>query len=155
MKNRIIALLVAAFMALLAADDCAAQFSKMTISDYGVKSIVPESFTSVRGAVWLDVVNPMESFTVSGVQGKVYKNGVAFIQGSTEPFTVVNGASRVEISGRASLCPGASLWTVLGLLFFDPEDYSVDLSVTITLASGESRVVEKKDMPVTALLKLR
>jgi len=155
MKNRIIALLVAAFMALLAADDCAAQFSKMTISDYGVKSIVPESFTSVRGAVWLDVVNPMESFTVSGVQGKVYKNGVAFIQGSTEPFTVVNGASRVEISGRASLCPGASLWTVLGLLFFDPEDYSVDLSVTITMASGESRVVEKKDMPVTALLKLR
>lgn len=155
MKNRIIALLVAAFMALLAADDCAAQFSKMTISDYGVKSIVPESFTSVRGAVWLDVVNPMESFTVSGVQGKVYKNGVAFIQGSTEPFTVVNGASRVEISGRASLCPGASIWTVLGLLFFDPEDYSVDLSVTITMASGESRVVEKKDMPVTALLKLR
>ena len=155
MKNRIIALLVAAFMALLAADDCAAQFSKMTISDYGVKSIVPESFTSVRGAVWLDVVNPMESFTVSGVQGKVYKNGVAVIQGSTEPFTVVNGASRVEISGRASLCPGASLWTVLGLLFFDPEDYSVDLSVTITMASGESRVVEKKDMPVTALLKLR
>ena len=155
MKNRIIALLVAAFMALLAADDCAAQFSKMTISDYGVKSIVPESFTSVRGAVWLDVVNPMESFTVSGVQGKVYKNGVAFIQGSTEPFTVVNGSSRVEISGRASLCPGASLWTVLGLLFFDPEDYSVDLSVTITMASGESRVVEKKDMPVTALLKLR
>lgn len=155
MKNRIIALLAAALMALLAADDCVAQFSKMTISDYGVKSIVPESFTSVRGAVWLDVVNPMESFTVSGVQGKVYKNGVAFIQGSTEPFTVVNGASRVEISGRASLCPGASLWTVLGLLFFDPEDYSVDLSVTITMASGEARVVEKKDMPVTTLLKLR
>lgn len=155
MKNRFFVLFAAALISMVAADDCAAQFSKMTISDYGVKSIVPESFTSVRGAVWLDVVNPMESFTVSGVTGKVYKNGVAFIQGSADTFTVVNGESRVQISGRASLCPGASLWTVLGLLFFDPEDYSVDISVTITMASGKSRVVEKKNLPVSVLLKLR
>lgn len=155
MKNRFIVLFIAAIVALVAADDCAAQFSKMTISDYGVKSIVPESFSSVRGSVWLDVVNPMETFTVSGVAGKVYKNGVPFIQGFTDPFTVVNGSSKVVISGRASLCPGASLWTVLGLLFFDPEEYSVDISVTITMESGATRVVEKNGLPVSVLLKLR
>lgn len=155
MKNRFFVLLVAAFVSLLAADDCAAQFSKMTIKDYGVKSIVPESFSAVRGAVWLEVVNPMEAFTVSGVRGKVYKKGVPFVQGAADDFTVVNGQSKVEITGRASLCPGASLWTVLGLLFFEPEEYSVDLSLTITMASGATRVVEKKGLPVSVLLKLR
>ena len=148
-------LFIAALVALHTADDCKAQFSRMTISDYGVKSIVPESFSSVRGSVWLDVVNPMEPFTVSAVAGKVYKNGVPLIQGYTEPFTVVNGASKVIISGRASLCPGASLWTVLGLLFFEPEEYSVDISVTITMESGATRVVEKNNLPVSVLLKLR
>jgi hypothetical protein len=48
----------------------------------------------------------------------------------------------------------ASLWDVLALIVFDPEDYSVDLSVRITLDSGETRVVSKSKMPVAALLKL-
>ena len=43
---------------------------------------------------------------------------------------------------------------MLALIAFDPEDYSVDLSVRITLDSGETRVVSKKGMPVRELLKL-
>lgn len=61
---------------------------------------------------------------------------------------------RATISGRASLSATASLWDVLALIAFDPEDYSVDLSVRITLDSGETRVVSKKGMPVRELLKL-
>ena len=155
MKNRFFVLLLAAFFSLIAADECAAQFSKLSIGDYGIKSIMPESFSAVRGAVWLEVDNPMESFTVSEISGKVYKNGVALLQGNANDFTVVNGKSKVEISGRASLCGGASLWAVLGLVFFEPEEYKVDMSMRITLASGETRLVEKKGMPVTVLLKLK
>ena len=155
MKNRFLVLLVAAFVSLLAADECAAQFSKLSISDYGIKSIMPENFSAVRGAVWLEVENPMESFTVSEISGKVYKNGVALLQGKADDFTVVNGKSKVEISGRASLCGSASLWSVLALVFFEPEQYKVDMSMRITLASGETRVVEKKGLPVTVLLKLK
>ena len=47
-----------------------------------------------------------------------------------------------------------SLWTVLALIFFDPDEYSVDMSARITLDSGATRVVEKKAMPVRTLLKL-
>ena len=58
------------------------------------------------------------------------------------------------ISGRASLSSTVSLWDVLALIVFDPDDYSVDLSVRITLDSSETRVVSKEKMPVAALLKL-
>lgn len=65
-----------------------------------------------------------------------------------------SGSARAQISGRASLSDTASLWDVLALIVFDPEDYSVDLSVRITLDSGETRVVSKMRMPVAELLKL-
>lgn len=155
MLKKLYTLFLVAIVTLVAADDCAAQFGKMTIKDYGIKSIVPESFSSVRGAVWVEVVNPTETFTVSDISGKVYKEGSPMIQGTAPAFTVGKGESKVEISGAASLCPGASLWSVLGMFFFDPDDYSVDISMTITLASGTKRTVEKKNLPVTALLKLK
>lgn len=139
---------------MLAAGECHAQFSKLSFGKYGISSIRPESFSAVNGAVWLDVTNPMEGFTVSDVRGTVYKRGVPFISGSTDRFHVSSGTERCTIRGRASLCEGVSLWTVLGLLYFDPADYSVDLTVRITLDSGATRMVTKKNMPVTALLKL-
>ncbi|MBE6231232.1 MAG: hypothetical protein E7117_02580 [Bacteroidales bacterium] len=153
--KKMFTVLIAAFLFLLAADDCMAQFSKMSIGDYGVESITPESFSSVSGTVWVKVNNPMEGFTVSDIHGMVYKKGSPFIQGTASDFRVFSGDSKVTVSGRAALCPGASIWSVLGLIFFEPSDYSVDLSLRITLDSGESRVVEKRGMPVSELLKLK
>lgn len=147
--------LVAAVFALLSEGLCMAQFSKMSIGDYGVESISPDSFTSVNGTVWVQVGNPMIGFTVSEIRGVVYKKGIPFVQGSAKDFMVPSGNSKVTISGNASLCPGASIWSVLGLLFFEPADYSVDMSMRITLDSGQTRVVEKNGMPVSELLKLK
>ena len=42
----------------------------------------------------------------------------------------------------------------VALISFNPADYSVDLSVRITLDSGETRVVSQKNLPVSVLLKL-
>lgn len=154
MMKRLLFVFLVSVVALLAAGECHAQFSKLTFGKYGISSIRPESFRAVNGAVWLDVTNPMEGFTVSEVHGVVYKNGVPFVSGRTDDFHVTRGTARCVIRGRAALCEGVSLWTVLGLLSFDPADYSVDLTVRITLDSGATRVVTKKNMPVTALLKL-
>lgn len=152
--KRLFAVLLIGFLAFLAAEECHAQFSKMSFGKYGISSIRPESFRAVNGAVWLEVNNSMEGFTVSEIQGMVYKNGVQFVSGKANDFYVPAGFSKVTVSGRAALCSGASLWDVLALIAFDPKEYSVDLSVRITLDSGESRVVSKKNLPVTALLKL-
>ncbi len=143
-----------AFVALVASGECHAQFSKLSIGDYGISSIRPESFRAANGSVWLEVGNPMTGFTVSEIQGVVYKNGRRFVTGNAADFHVPSGSSKVTVSGRAALCPDTSLWDVLALLAFDPKEYSIDLSVRITLDSGETRVVSKKNLPVTTLLKL-
>ena len=152
--KRFFAVLLVGLVALASSEFCRAQFSKLSFGKYGVSSIRPESLRSVRGAVWIDVTNPMEGFTVSQIRGTVYKNGVPFVYGSASDVHIPSGSARASISGRASLSESASLWDVLALIAFDPEDYSVDLSVRITLDSGETRVVSKTRMPVAALLKL-
>lgn len=152
--RRFCAALVLCFVALLSSEVASAQFSKLSFGKYGVSSIRPESLRAVHGAVWLDVTNPMEGFTVSEITGIVYKHESPFVYGSASSFHVPLGTSRVSVRGRASLSDTASLWDVLALIVFDPEDYSVDLSVRITLDSGATRVVSKKNMPVRELLKL-
>ena len=152
--KRLFAILVVCVLAFASSEVCHAQFSKLSFGKYGVSSIRPESLRAVRGAVWVDVTNPMVGFTVSEIKGTVYKKGVPFVYGSASDVHIPLGTRRANISGRASLSPSASLWDVLALIAFDPEDYSVDLSVRITLDTGETRTVSKSRMPVTALLKL-
>ena len=152
--KRLFAILVVCVLAFASSEVCHAQFSKLSFGKYGVSSIRPESLRAVRGAVWVDVTNPMVGFTVSEINGTVYKKGVPFVYGSASDVHIPLGTRRANISGRASLSPSASLWDVLALIAFDPEDYSVDLSVRITLDTGETRTVSKSKMPVTALLKL-
>lgn len=152
--KRLLAVLLVGMLSVTASDLCHAQFSKLSFGKYGVSSIRPESFRAVRGAVWMDVTNPMEGFTISEIQGLVYKNGVPFVSGAASDVNIPSGTARMTVIGRAALCDGASLWDVLALIAFDPKDYSVELSVRITLDSGATRVVSKKNMPVEALLKL-
>lgn len=153
--KRILAVLIICIVTVAASDICHAQFSRLSIGKYGISSIYPESFRAVKGVVWLEVTNPMEGFTVSEVKGTVYKNGVPFVTGMTDDFHIAPGSGKRTISGRAALCDGVSLWTVLSLLSFNPNDYMVDISMRITLDSGNSRVVSKKSMPLKTLLKLK
>ena len=152
--KRFFAVLLVCVVAFASAEVCHAQFSKLSFGKYGVSSIRPEGLRAVRGSVWIDVTNPVEGFTLSQIKGTVYKNGVSFIYGLASDVRIPYGSARASISGRASLSESASLWDVLALIAFDPEDYSVDLSVRITLDSGSTRVVTKRKMPVPALLKL-
>ena len=146
-------LLIAAILLLVSAFSASAQFSRLSIGKYGIESISPDGFTAANGAVWLEVANPGETFTVSDIKGTVYKDGSPFVKGTAPGFTVLNGSSKVNVSGHAMLCEGVSLWTLLGLVVFEPEDYSVDISMKITTASGKTRVAEKKAVPLKTLLK--
>lgn len=153
--KKLYTLLVLAVLSVAAADECFAQFSNISIGKYSIESIRPESLSAVKGSVRLEVTNVGEGFTVSEIAGTVYKDGVPFVKGLASDFHVAPDSQKLIISGRASLCQGASLWSVLGLLFFDPEDYSVDIRLKVTTDSGAVRVIEKKKLPVTVLLKIK
>ena len=139
----------------LVSSECHAQFSRLSMGKYGISSISPESFRSVNGSVWLEVTNPDEGFTLTNITGMVYKNGVPFVKGRAADVYISSGSGKRTFGGNASLCDGISLWSVLSLLAFDPDDYTVDISMKVTLDSGSSRVVAKSKVPVSTLLKLK
>lgn len=153
--KKLMALCAVMVLALGLSFESAAQFSQMAIEDYGIQSIAPVSFSSVRGSVWAEVDNAKEGFRVTDVKATVYKEGSPYVTGEAADVYVSPGRQKVVVSGEASLCPGVSLWSVLQVLFFDPEDYSVDLSLTVTYDSGATRTVVKNRLPVKALLKLK
>lgn len=153
--KKLISLLSILFLSICLSFEGKAQFSKLSVGDYGIQSVVPTSMSSVRGAVWAEVDNATEGFMVTGIKATVYNNGSPYVTGAAKDVYVAPGEQKVVVSGEASLCPGVGIWSVLKVLFFDPEDYSVDLSMTITLDSGASRTVAKKNLPVKALLKLK
>ena len=147
--------IVTLLLTLMSAVNANAQFSRLSIGKYGIQSVSPEGFSAVNGAVWLEVANPGETFTVSDIKGTVYKDGSPFVKGTAPGFTVLNGRSKVTVSGHAGLCEGVSLWSLFSLVVFEPEDYTVDISMKITTSSGKTRVAQKKGMPLKAPLKLK
>ena len=93
-------LLIAALMFLASSFIADAQFSRLSIGKYGIESISPDGFTAANGAVWLEVANPGETFTVSEIKGTVYKDGSPFVKGTAPGFTVLNGSSKVTVCKR-------------------------------------------------------
>ena len=151
--RKIIFVALASLIGFFSSTDCKAQYDYLKFGDFGVTSVSPLSFTSVRGAVWVDVENPQVGFSVTEVYGKLYCNGRALIEGKADDYYVPNGNGRLNLTGVASLCPGVSIIDVLGLLFFNPEEYTVDIKAIITDDGTDPVVKEVKDIPVLTLLK--
>lgn len=151
--KRLVTIFVALVVALVVSADCHAQFSRLSFGKYAIESLWPESFSSLKGAVWVDVTNPTEDFTVSQIKGTLYKDGKPFVTGTADSFRVLKGTNKCTVSGRAFLCEGVSFLNVLKLLSFDPEDYTADVTMRVTMDSGASRVVTKNGVKITKYLK--
>lgn len=151
--KKLILLIFTSVIAFISADECKAQYDTLKFGDFGITSISPKGFTSVGGAVWVDVENPQVGFKVSEIYGKLYHNGVPMIEGHANDYYVPTGNGKLHITGTASLCPGISILDVLGLLFFNPEEYTVDIKAVITDDGADPVVKEVKDIPILTLLK--
>lgn len=151
--KKLILLVIVSLVAFISADECKAQYDTLKFGDFGITSINPKSFTSVGGAVWVDVENPQVGFKVSEIYGKLYHNGVPMIEGRADDYYVPTGTGKLHITGVASLCPGTSVLDVLGLFFFNPEEYTVDIKAIITDDGADPVVKEVKDIPILTLLK--
>lgn len=151
--RKLILVLIISVLGFFSAEECKAQYNTLKFGDYGITSISPISFSAVKGSVWVEIANPQAGFTVAQVEGKLYKNGVPMIEGYVEDYYVPSGSTRVELNGRASICPDVTIVDVLGLLFFNPEEYTVDIKAIITDDGAAPVVKEVKDIPILTLLK--
>ena len=151
--KKLMVLLLIIFAAFLSSVECRAQYDTLKFGDYGVSSVKPLSSESVQGKIWVDVDNPLVGFSVANIVGRVYKNGVPLVEGRPDDYYVPHGKSRLTLTGIASLCPGASLWDVLGLIFFQASQYTVDIKAVVTDDGASPVEMEVKNVPVLTLLK--
>lgn len=151
--RKIIFVALVSLIGFFSSTDCKAQYDYLKFGDFGVTSVEPMSFTSVKGSVRVEVENPQVGFSVTEIYGKLYKNGVALIEGKADDYYVPNGNGRLNLTGVASLCPGASIFDVLGLIFFEADQYTVDIKAVITDDDKDPVVKEVKNIPVLTLLK--
>lgn len=140
-------------IATFSVENAMAQFDKINFGDYGISSIRPQSLKSVKGSAWIDIKNRASAFKISEISGVVYKGGSPFVKGRANDLYIPSGSKRCSISGDASLCEGVSLWSVLSLLSFNAKDYAVDVSMKVTTSDGKQRVISKKKVPLSKLLK--
>ena len=141
------------FFSLVFAAPAQAQLSKLHFGKYKIAAIRPQGFTSASGAIEVEVTNDSTAFDMRNIAGIVYRNGKPFVQGVCQDLHVKPGASLVRAEGMVSLCPGVSVWTLLGLLFsFDINEFTGDIEMDIQNAKGEIERYEKKGFSIAALL---
>ena len=147
------ALQLAVLVPLLWAQPARAQLSRLHFRNYRITSIVPSGFRSVRGAVEVTLTNDTTAFTMTNIQGIVYRNGRPFVEGVCNDTYVPRGTITVRPTGSVRICDSVSLWTVLRCMVdFDPDEYTGDLSMLITDAKGNQRTYAKEGVPVGKLL---
>ncbi len=141
------------FFSLVFAAPAQAQLSKLHFGKYKIAAIRPQGFTSASGAIEVEVANDSTAFDMRNISGVIYRNGKPFVQGVCEDMHVESGSSVVRAEGMVSLCPGVSLWSLLGLLFsFDINEFTGDIEMDIQNAKGKVEHYEKKGFSVAALL---
>ena len=153
MRRSVPASLLLALLLFAGALPAHAQLSRLKFLNYRISSIVPSSFRSVRGSVEVTLTNDSTAFTMSDIQGLVYRNGKPFVQGVCNDTHVARGTVTVRPAGTVQLCDSVSVWTVLRcMVSFNPDEYTGDLTMVITDAQGHRRSYAKKGLPVGQLL---
>ena len=150
MKFRIFAIL---FILLFGADYTAsAQLSDLRFESYKLVKIVPLSLEKAKGSFAFDVVNGDGPFTMSNISGTVYKNGKQLVSGRTPNLTVPKGKSSFTVEGIVNLSGSTNIMQVLQCIFFKPEEYTIDVSLTVTDSKGKRKEIVELGMSVADLL---
>ena len=152
MKAKLIILLAAL---LLAAAPASAQLTKLRFVNYKLVKMVPVSLEKVKGTFAFDVVNDTTAFTMSNISGTVYKNGKQLVSGMTPNINVPKGKSSFTIEGLANLSGNTNIMQVMQCIFFKPEEYTIDVSLTVTDSKGKRKEIVELGMSVADLLNNR
>lgn len=146
-------LLVAVAIALAASVSAHAQFSNLSYYSVKVTSISLAGFTSVNGSVKADINNEGDKLVITGIKGTLYRNGAEFFRGTGKDVVIPKGRKEITFSGVAQLSSFTLLFSVFSMKSgFDFSGFTADVEMVVTDSSGNSQLVSKKGIDVSAYL---
>lgn len=149
------------FRILLAAVLCVLMSSCGKIKDihltsYKIVSLTPVGFRGLDIVVDLGIDNPSMQFTVADINAELFRQGVSLgtFVNSEDIVVKKKTVGNYTLSGRASLSQGVSLIQALGYAAkFDASEYTISCSADVILKSGMKVRIDKKNVPLTSLIK--
>lgn len=131
------------------------KFKDIKVTGAKLESIRPAGLKSVHGTVLVGIDNPTMSFTIKDIEGKVRRKGSPFCSFAADGITVAKKCDDwYRMNGTVMLDPSVSVISILSLVNnFNPDDYTVDLSMRVKLKNGPAARINKKDIPARWFLK--
>lgn len=150
MKRKIYILFIAILAVCLTGCSKAKEIS---VTSCELVSLSPSGLKSIDGTVAVGIHNPMFEFRVTNTSGVVYYKGAELVYFTVDDFAVEPHCDeKYNLTGRASLAPGISLFTVLGLARnIKAEQYTIDVSTTMK-AKGLHKTITRKGIPLEELM---
>ena len=147
MKRILILLIVLAAGAFSAA---AQEFEGLKMESYEFTKIRPNGLRAVSGTIRFVMNNTGDRREVTNIKATVYKEGKAFLQGTSESITFERGRAEYSVSGKVRLAKSVSVFDAVGaLLNFEPALYTVSLSAQMAREDGTVETVVREKLPVT------
>lgn len=153
-KTRHILIFLAMAIVLSLSSGCN-RFKDIKMTGVKLESIRPAGLKSIHGAVLVGIDNPTMSFTVNDIEGKVHRKGSPFCSFAADGITVAAKCDDwYRMNGTVMLDPSVSILSLPGLANnFNPDDYTVDLSMRIKLKNGPGARINRKGIPARWFMK--
>lgn len=130
------------------------KISQIEMKSCSIDSISLEGLRGINATLLLEIDNPALQFTLSDIEGVVYRNGEEYVYYQADPIAVSARTSAVyNLPCSATLAPSVSLMQVLSLVRnFNIEEYTTDIHAKVRLKSGVAKGFTFRDIPIKDLM---
>lgn len=124
------------------------------ITSFKINSVIPKGLKSVSGTVSVGVNNGTKGFTISDIEGTIYRNGTDIGTFTADPVTVeAKTSATYKVTGVLNLNSNISVLEILALAAdFNAEEFTVSVSAKFDVKGGVSKRVELEKVPVKKVL---
>lgn len=151
---------IAAFAAMLAVLTLAGcgklkrEIEEVKVTDVSLRSFTPEGTRAASAVLDVTVDNPAIQFTISDLQGTVFREGDEFAFYTADPVTVKGRKSATyAVVCHARLSDAASLLDVMGLAASKNFDgLTTSVSAKVSTRAGFSKSVSKEGLSISSLI---
>lgn len=132
----------------------AGDFSGLSVNSWKITTVKPTSFSSLDGAVRMNITNKGQRMIVTEISGVIYnKAGEMYVIGTAENLNIHRGTNDIDVIGHCSLSSYSILLSIMKNPSIKPADYTADINATIKVGAGKPKQISKTGIPLSYFLK--